>query len=235
MSENMPNPIKRRMPMPLRVIRARPRLIICALLAMLIGIFLPHSWRIVTRLLISWNVLTGLYVILVGAMMKGSTHENIRRHAKLQDEGQWTILFLALIAAIASLGAIILELNGVKDLHGLTKSLHVGLVGLTILMSFIFIHLMFTLHYAHEYYAEWQQDKSRQTSDRGGLSFPATVNPRYIDFIYFAFVVGVASQTADVSTTSRAMRVIVVIHGIVAFFFNTTVLALTINIAAGLI
>ena len=69
----------------------------------------------------------------------------------------------------------------------------------------------------------------------GGLDFPDTLSPDYSDFLYFSFIIGVASQTADIAICSPTMRRIALVHGIVSFFYNTTVLALTINIAAGLI
>ena len=115
------------------------------------------------------------------------------------------------------------------------RKMHIGLAALTIMSSFTFIHIMFMLHYAHEFYSEWKRDPAKPKGERGGLMFPGEDMPGYLDFMYFSFVIGVASQTADVATCSKDMRMIVLIHGIVSFFFNTTVLALTINIAAGLI
>jgi uncharacterized membrane protein len=94
---------------------------------------------------------------------------------------------------------------------------------------------MFALHYAHDYFAATDTMDDGPDSLRGGLSFPQTENPDYYDFLYFAYVIGVASQTADVSITSKAMRKTALVHCILAFFFNSAVLALTINIAAGLI
>ena len=230
-----PASARRSWPLPLRLVRARPRLFICAAVGLALGFVLPWDWRLVTRLLVAWNVGTWLYVGLVWRMMARATHQNIRQRALVQDEGQWTILILAIIAAVASLGAVMLQLGAVKEMAGLVKALHILLVALTIVGSFTFIHIMFTMHYAHEYYAEWGIEANRSAGERGGLSFPGTIDPHYIDFAYFSFVIGVASQTADVATTSRDMRSIVLIHGILSFFFNTTVLALTINIAAGLI
>ena len=222
-------------PMLLRLFNARPRLFICAGLGIAMGALLPAELRLVTRLLLAWNFGTLLYVVLAGRMMSGATPDNIRRRAQAQDVGQAAILLLAMVAAIASLGAIILQLGAVKDMAGSEKGLHIGLAALTIVSSFAFIHIMFALHYAHEFYAEWRRDAAKPPGERGGLMFPGETHPGYSDFLYFSFVIGVASQTADVSTCSREMRIIALIHGIVSFFFNTTVLALTINIAAGLI
>lgn len=221
--------------LPLRILRARPRLFVCVAVGVALGALLPGDWRPVTRMLVAWDGAVLLYVALVGAMMADSNTQNIIRRARVQDEGQFTILALAMVAAVASLGAIVLQLGAVKDMAGMEKALHIGLAALTIVSSFAFIHLMFALHYAHEFYAEERQGVKRPENQRGGLMFPGDQHPTYPDFLYFSYVIGVASQTADVSTCSRAMRMIALIHGVVSFFFNTTVLALTINIAAGLI
>jgi len=88
---------------------------------------------------------------------------------------------------------------------------------------------MFALHYAHDYYRD-------QSAHRGGgLQFPGEEAPDYWDFVYFAAVIGTSAQTADVSFTSRAMRRLGLVHCTLAYAFNTTLLALTINIASGLL
>ena len=87
---------------------------------------------------------------------------------------------------------------------------------------------MFALHYAHDYYANLAQ------APHGGLDFPGGQLPDYGDFLYFACVIGTSGQTADVSFTSRRMRRTGTVHCVLAFFFNTTLIALTINIASGL-
>ena len=220
---------------PVRIVLARPRLFICFLLSIITGLVLSGDLSPVLRLLIAWNVGVLCYLAAVWHMMRAADHHNIRQRALVQDEGQFFILLFAVIAAAVSLGAIILQLGAMKEVQGLAKGLHILLVALTIVNAFAFIHIMFTLHYAHEFYAEWRHDTNLPAGERGGLMFPGTNEPNYVDFFYFAFVIGVASQTADVSTVSRPMRTLAVLHGIISFFFNTTVLALTINIAAGLI
>ena len=226
---------RRRFSKPIRIIQSRPRLFICVFAGLLALLVMPGSWPQATRMLLAWNIGTWGYVLLVWHMISGATPSNIRQRAQVQDEGQFPILFLSTLAAIVSLGAIVLQLGTVKEMAGLPKALAIILSGVTIASSFAFIHIMFTLHYAHDYYAEWRAEKAKPAAERGGLSFPGTTNPDYVDFLYFAFVIGVAAQTADVATTSRHMRAVALVHGIVSFFFNTTVLALTINIAAGLI
>lgn len=184
------------------------------------------------RMLIAWNVGVWVYVVLVAIMVTGSSSEKMRQRAKVEDEGQLVILGLVIAAAVASLAAIVAELTQVKDLGHLAKLAHIGLAVATILSSWVFTHMMFALHYAHDYYLRLGKDPAHQV---GGLSFPGTDEPDYGDFMYFAFVIGTSGQTADVAFTSSAMRRIGLVHCVLAFLFNTTLLALTINIAASLL
>ena len=99
----------------------------------------------------------------------------------------------------------------------------------TILLSWSFTHIMFALHYAHEFYEE-------NGGRGGGLNFPGDrTEPDYWDFIYFAFVIGMTSQVSDVVITCRPIRHTVSAHGIISFIFNVALLALTVNIAASAI
>jgi len=106
---------------------------------------------------------------------------------------------------------------------------------LTVVDSWMFMHLTFAFHYAHEYYDELKANPGRKPEERGGLVFPGGEPPNYVDFLYYAYVVGLASQTADVATTSRAMRVLTAVHGALAFFYNLAIIGLTVNIASGII
>ena len=99
---------------------------------------------------------------------------------------------------------------------------HVALAASTVVLSWTFLHTIFAVHYAHEYYSG---------PDRG-LEFPGDEPPDYWDFIYYSFVIGTACATADVNVASKGLRRITTLHCIVAFFFNTTILALTVNIGA---
>ena len=214
----------------LRQVRSRPRLFIAAAVVVALAIFLPvdvasHS---VTRWLIAWNAGSGLYVVLAAVMMIRSTPHRMRHRAQQQDEGQLTILVLVVVAAAASLAAIAGELAVVKDMHGFIKFAHVALAGVTVLSSWAFIQVMFTLHYAHDYYAAACHGRP------AGLEFPKEESPEYGDFFYFAAVIGTSGQTADVSFVSKPMRRVGSLHCILAYLFNTTVLALLINIGASL-
>ena len=213
-----------------RQLRARPRLLVATLTAILVGVLLPARLEahLVTRLLIAWNTGALLYVLLAVSLMVRSSREHMRYRARAQDEGQFVILTLVVVSAIASLAAIGGELAVVKDMHGTEKIAHIGLAALTVVSSWTFTQIMFALHYAHDYYA------AQSDGRKPGLSFPDEDEPDYGDFFYFAAVIGTSGQTADVSFVSKMMRRIGSVHCILAYLFNTTVLALLINIGASL-
>jgi uncharacterized membrane protein len=211
-------------------IRARPRLLIATILGLSTLVFLPASLSATTRALLAWDVGAGLYLALAWAMMLRANVERMRRRAKLQDDGAVVVLALTVLAAVASLAAIVLELMGAKGHSPHEQHLHLALSVITILFSWFLVHTAFALHYAHEFY----DDKPGSTT-QGCLAFPGNSQPKYLDFMYFAFVLGTTSQTSDVTIRSSAMRRLALIHGVIAFFFNTTLLALVVNIAAGLI
>ena len=139
------------------------------------------------------------------------------------------ILAGVVLATLACLVAIFVQLALARDLHGFLKYAHIALAALTMASAWAFVHLIFALHYAHDFYSD------RGQNGNSGLLFPGTENPDYLDFIYFAAVIGTSGQTADVSFTSPHLRRIGLCHCVLAYAFNTTVLALTINIASGLL
>jgi uncharacterized membrane protein len=205
------------------------RLITATLVMVAVFFAIPGHMREATRALIAWNAGAGCFLILIGVMFARSAGGGARTYAALEDENQGALLALAVFAAVAAMAAIVWELGPVKDMTGLLKAGHIGLVAATIITAWGFIHTMFALHYAGEYYA------SAPEGVRAGLRFPEEDEPEWGEFLYQAFVIGCACATADVNATSSAMRRVCLVHGVVAFFFNTIILALTINIGAGLI
>jgi uncharacterized membrane protein len=191
--------------------------------------WLPLEFSAVTRGLIGWNVAVLLYLAATTRMIIRSTHESIRRRALISDEGRDAVLFLTAAATCVAIGAIVAELGQSKALIGDEKGPHIALAVVTVFTSWAFMHLIFALHYAHEYYTEAQEPDTG--THAGGLIFPETRTPQYIDFLYFSYVIGVACQTGDVAISSRSMRAAALVHG-VAFFFNTTILALMVNIGS---
>jgi uncharacterized membrane protein len=155
-------------------------------------------------------------------MRGGLAH--IRRNAVLQDDGRFLILLLVAAGAFASIAAIIFELDAS---HRGTGELTLATV--TIALSWAAVHTAFALHYAHEFY---------RGAKPGGLQFPSGdqhVDADYWDFVYFSFVIGMTAQVSDVGITDKIIRRTATVHGIIAFVFNTALLALMVNIAASAI
>jgi uncharacterized membrane protein len=217
-------------PFLIRMLLARPRLFFSMAIGVLTALFIPQdlAQQPITRSIIGWNAGATLYLILAMRMMFWSSHERMKTRALQHDEGNTVVLILVVTAALACIGAIVAELAVVKDLKGELRYAHIGLAALTIITSWAFTQIMFALHYAHDYYV------AAVRGEHGGLDFPGGQAPDYGDFVYFASVIGTSGQTADVSFTSRKMRRLGTVHCVLAFFFNTTLVALTINIASGL-
>jgi len=210
-----------------RVARARPRLLLSIAVGLIVIAALPGEWRIATRLLVGWDAGVALYLLAAYELIWRSDISGMRRRAAHQDEGAFIILMLTVGAALASLGAIIVELGIPHQASGRAPA-QLWLATATIGLSWAFIHTIFALHYAHEFYGE-------RSGAACGLAFPGGEEPDYWDFVYFSFVVGMTSQVSDVAVTSRRIRRTVTAHGAVSFGFNAALLALMVNIAASAI
>lgn len=211
-----------------RFLLARRRLMVAIVAGVVTYLLLPHSLREVTRLLMGWDVVSVLYIGFFFWMVSQSTVDTCHRRAALYDESDWAILAVVVLSAAASFGAIFSELAELKSAKE-TPWLSIGVTAATVALSWTFTHVVFTLHYANIYY------QRRDKGVAGGLEFPGDRQPDYRDFVYFAFVIGCAAQTADVNTTSSDMRRISLVHGVIAFMFNTAILALSINVGASLL
>ncbi|WP_112662126.1 DUF1345 domain-containing protein [Microvirga flavescens] len=205
----------------------RPRLLIATALGVVLFGLLPHHWLLNTRLLVAWDAGVLVYLSALFVMFARSTMEKMRYRANLEDEGAIVVLILTLAAAVASLGAIAIELRGIHDANQSQQVLRLSIAAATILCSWFLVHTIFAVHYAHEFYGD--------AGERGGLRFPREKKPDYWDFLYFSFNFGAAAQTSDIIVLSRRMRRLSLGHTVLAFLFNTTVLALAVNVGAGLI
>ena len=220
----------------IRVFQARPRLVAAVAFGAAVALALHFkpggvSWS--TQSIVSWDA-GCLYFIAAMLMLLGPQDPDaMQRHAAQQDEGQGFILALVLFAAVASIAAVAVELSVAKNLHGFEKTLRIGLAFVTVAMSWFLVQLIFAIHYAHEYHAPDVSDKVPGPILKG-LNFPGGEPPDFWDFLHFAIVIGVASQTADIEFTSKTLRRIGTVHGVIAFTFNTVILALGINLMAGL-
>ena len=212
------------------ILRARPRLYSSIFLCCLVIGLSPTGLKLPVRFLIGWDTGISIYLVLAFAMMMRSTQHTIRRRAIQQREGRWTILAVMTLAACASLFAIGQILGGLKDMPPGQIEFHLALAGVTIVGSWIFVNTIFAQIYAHEYFGP-----GRRASDPPPLDFPGEAEPDYWDFVYFSTVIGMTCQVSDVPVGTRVIRRVVLAHSVISFFFNTVILALSVNIAASLL
>jgi uncharacterized membrane protein len=207
----------------------RPRLLAGA--ALMVAAYVPLKLgvdiREATRLLIAWNVGAWAFLLLVTRMVTDPRRE-ASVWSRPEDENQWVLVVLGILASLAAMAAIVWELGPVKTMAGWEKAGHLALVGATVISAWAFLQVMFALHYAGVYF---QRQKG---GVHGGLEFPGNQQPDWMEFFYQAFTIGCTFASSDVNVSSTRMRRIVVIQGVACFFFNAIILALTINVAANL-
>ncbi|HFD2113777.1 TPA: DUF1345 domain-containing protein [Acinetobacter baumannii] len=212
-----------------RSVQNRPHFFIALIFGVVVASLLAWltSWKWSTILLASWNGSISLYLLHVWKLMRSADHSQMQQQAKKQDESKWVIMLIVLLAITMSLVAILVQLSQLPSGH-YEKLGHVALALLTIISAWLFMHTVFALHYAHDFYMALFRNE-----ENGGLDFPGTEHPTYPDFLYFSYIIGTSAQTADVSITNKHMRLLNLFHAVLSFGFNTTILAICINVAAG--
>ncbi|MBF2064203.1 MAG: DUF1345 domain-containing protein [Calothrix sp. C42_A2020_038] len=210
----------------------RPRILISLVGAVLFATLLLPSWlHLSARILCGWNIGVDFFLAWTLWNMFRATPEKMRRYALTEYQGRLALLLLVTAGASVSIFAIGFLLSDTKKLSITLVVLHVGLSALTIVSSWLLVHTVFALEYAYNYYHYSSINSKREEPC---LDFPCEDEPDYWDFLYFSFVIGMTSQVSDVQITSRLMRRLALLHGIISFFFNTSILAMSINIIAEL-
>lgn len=209
-------------------LRLRPRLLSSILAGSVLAWLVPGSVSTSTRLLLGWDFTLWIYLPLAVWMMLGRAGSvNVQQRASQLAEGLPVMLLLAVTGALASFGAIALELSTAKAAHT-ASPLTLAFAIATVCSSWLLLPVEFGIAYASLYHGGGKAAH--------GLEFPGDDGPPdYGDFLYFSITVAATSQTSDVGVSSRAMRRLVLAQALLAFIFNTVVLALTVNILAGLI
>jgi uncharacterized membrane protein len=215
-----------------RYLRHHKRLAGSVVLGVLAYLILPARIGEGTRLLVAFDVAALAFLGAVWIIMARATTADMRRRAQIEDEGRYVVLTLSAAAAVAILLAITSQLQAIRDQTSTTTALHVSLAAVTILLAWFFMNTIFALHYAHFFYGD---SDAPAGGEARGLDFPGGADPDYWDFLYFSFVIGMTFQVSDVQIESHRLRRLALAHGVLAFFFNVVVLALTINIIAGLL
>jgi uncharacterized membrane protein len=190
------------------------------------------NWRMC--FIFAWDFSTLFAFVVLYAGLRGATTAKMRENAIRQDAGKWFVLVVTVLAATASLVVIASEMPLVKESAGFAKAAGVLLVIYTVVASWAMIQTVYALHYAHDYYIDADID-AHAMHDPPRLVFPGTAPPTYGDFLYFSFTIGMTFQVSDVQIADRGIRRVVLAHSIAAFFYTTGILALAINLVAGLI
>jgi uncharacterized membrane protein len=199
---------------------------------MVIFLLLPKWMHLDIRILAAWVSGVLCFLGLVTFLACSATHENTRYRAQSQEAQHSAVFLLVIITACTSIFAIALMQANNQQLSPLALGIEVGLSIVAIVCSWLLTHTTFALHYATCYY---RQQSVFSPEHKGGLDFPGEDLPDYWDFMYFAFTIGMTSQTSDIAIASSAMRRLALAHGIVSFFFYSVILASTVSIVSGLI
>ncbi len=219
--------------LPRRVLAGHPRsfaALVIGLAAWLVMGGINPGWPAQTRAIAGWDVGALAFLVLALHLFVTRAPAQMAAEAEAQEEGQWTIFWVMLLGTIFSFAALSGEFSGLKDLPRVERGLHVALVAATLILSWLLAHMVFAFRYAHEWY-----DLDALGRTKGGLQFPSDDQPDYFDFLYFSVVIGMTFQVSDVQITARRLRRLALLHGLLSFLFNTVIVALTVNIAAGLL
>jgi uncharacterized membrane protein len=186
--------------------------------------------KLLLHLLVSWNAFCLFFILLNWITFFTIRPQQIRSEARRQNEGRVVVFIIALIATLAALLAVLLLLlDKSQSYREISFTLLCAFGGL--ILSWVLVHTIFTVRYAHIYYADHKEDDNKHA---GGLIFPAEEHPDFLDFAYYSFVIGMTFQVSDISISSRKLRRMTLLHSLLAFAFNTVIVALTVNVIAGL-
>lgn len=192
-----------------------------------VALSIPLAWQY--RGLLGWCVGIAVYLLLAWWLCARFDSKRTRARAQAQDEPSVVLFLLMLLATLACVAAIVIMMQQLRSLSGIERTLHIVLSMVALGASWLFIQTMFAFRYAHRYY----QEEKLNERNGAGLRFPGDLDPDYFDFLYYAHVVGMTSQVSDVQVTSREMRRLTMLHGVLSFGFNMLILALSINLVAG--
>jgi uncharacterized membrane protein len=213
----------------IRILRARPVFSISYALGAVSYFLLFAMHDKVLRIVAAWDVGSLFYVLFTLFFFIRTLGRDISADAKRHQEGEWTVFTITLLGAVMSFAAIFLfsQAAGHKTHEGISLAFVIA----TLILSWATTHITFAYRYAHEYYS---YDLGGEDIDRG-IEFPHDDRPDYLDFVYFAFVLGMTFQVADCNITAKKLRRLATVQGLIAFLFNTVILALSVNIAASLL
>jgi len=183
--------------------------------------WLATPWQAAS--LIGWSVAAAVFIAWIWFMVAGMGGAATARHAAVEDLSRSTADLVLILASVTSLIGVGLSLLEASDTEGLEKAMIVAVASVGVILSWATVHTVFTLRYARLYYA-----------GGGGIDFNGDRAPAYTDFAYLAFTIGMTYQVSDTSIASKAIRRTALRHAYMSYLFGTVVVAMTINVVAGL-
>lgn len=182
---------------------------------------------LISRLMSGWIIFCIIQIATSWWIFNHTTPKQTKLHANIEDGGRAAIFMVVLLATFAGLLAVFILIAKAKvnESHAWLY-LVLGMLGM--FLSWFLVHTIYTVRYAHLYY-EMHGNKIH-----GGLKFPHDDEPDFIDFAYHSLVIGMTFQVSDIDVTTRKMRRLTLWHSVISFVFNTCIIALTINAAAGI-
>ncbi|OKS87706.1 DUF1345 domain-containing protein [Mucilaginibacter polytrichastri] len=222
-----------KVPKPLLRLDTHYRVIISLVLAAIVCFSVVHTLSVASTILLTWMTFALCAIIMDWVIILTAHPRNFRKVATLEDSSRTMIFIIVIGASLVSLFAIIFLLKTAKGTPHADVTGHILLVISSVIVSWILVHTLFTLRYAHMYYDT--DDDDGDAKPLGGLDFPSEKNPDYLDFVYFAFVIGMTFQVSDVEISDRKIRRLAWMHGMISFAFNTAIVALSINVITGLV
>ena len=208
---------------------ARHRTIISLAVAIAVWFALSRHLQSSTRSIITWDSFAITVLILAWLTIVTTPPDRLRARARKQDLSHIFIFVFVLVTACAGLfavGFLFFSKQAFAEPSHFWIHLFASLVA--VVCSWMLVHTVFGLRYAHTYYGDPDGPLGPKTH-AGGLQFPGDREPDYMDFAYFSFVIGMTFQVSDVVITSRDFRKLALVHGMLSFGFNTVILALTLN------
>jgi uncharacterized membrane protein len=178
-----------------------------------------------SRVLMGWVVGASIFLGLTWRLILKADEAEVRARAAEEDEPGPVLLLIVLAAVLAGLVAIVVALIEARAATAFAKALIAGLAGATLILSWVMLQTVFVIHYAHRHFATGEK----------GFGFPGEPAKTYLDFVYLSFCIGATFQVSDNTVNTSALRNLITAHAAVAYLFNTAILALGINIIAGLV
>jgi uncharacterized membrane protein len=173
---------------------------------------------------IGWDVTALVFCSLVWMVIWPMSAKDTARRATEEDPSRANTDLLVLSASVASLAAVTVVLVHAHAAHGATEAMLAGLGLLSVAVSWFTVHTVFTLRYALLYYTE----------PEGGIDFKMAERPCYRDFAYVALTLGMTFQVSDTDLRSTQMRATALRHALLSYLFGAVILAVAINLVAGL-